>query len=73
MPILHPQEHSTIRRVAMFFWTRHLMNPARWRITICRGSSAGSLVAQPELARSYRQIAADGGDALYRGDLGLRL
>jgi gamma-glutamyltranspeptidase/glutathione hydrolase len=34
---------------------------------------AGGIVAQPELARSYRQIVAGGGDVFYRGDLGKRL
>jgi gamma-glutamyltranspeptidase/glutathione hydrolase len=35
--------------------------------------SAGAVVAQLDLARSYRQIVAQGGDVLYRGDLARRV
>jgi gamma-glutamyltranspeptidase / glutathione hydrolase len=34
---------------------------------------AGGVVAQPELATSYRQIVEHGGDIFYRGELGRRL
>lgn len=34
---------------------------------------AGSIVAQPDLARSYRQIADGGADVFYQGELGQRL
>jgi gamma-glutamyltranspeptidase / glutathione hydrolase len=33
----------------------------------------GGVIGQPELARSYRQIAASGGEVFYRGDLGRRV
>jgi gamma-glutamyltranspeptidase/glutathione hydrolase len=35
--------------------------------------SAGAVVAQLDLARSYRQIVAQGGEVFYRGDLGRRV
>jgi gamma-glutamyltranspeptidase / glutathione hydrolase len=35
--------------------------------------AAGAVVTQPDLARSYRTIAAGGGDVFYRGELGQRL
>ncbi len=34
---------------------------------------AGAVMAQPDLARSYRQIVAQGGEVFYRGDLGRRV
>jgi len=38
-----------------------------------RAPRAGERVRQPDLARSYRQLADLGADALYRGELGRRL
>jgi gamma-glutamyltranspeptidase/glutathione hydrolase len=35
--------------------------------------AAGDVIAQPELARSYRLIASEGAEVLYRGELGRRL
>ena len=35
--------------------------------------SAGAVVAQHDLARSYRQIVAQGGEVFYHGDLGRRV
>ncbi|MDQ3810819.1 MAG: gamma-glutamyltransferase family protein, partial [Chloroflexota bacterium] len=39
----------------------------------CDRPAAGAVVRQPDLARSYRLIAAAGGELLYRGELGQRL
>ena len=38
-----------------------------------RAPRAGERVRQPDLARSYRQLAEGGADAFYRGELGRRL
>jgi gamma-glutamyltranspeptidase/glutathione hydrolase len=38
-----------------------------------RAPRAGERVCQPDLARSYRQLAEGGSDAFYRGELGRRL
>jgi gamma-glutamyltranspeptidase/glutathione hydrolase len=64
-------------------WAETVFRESAWRLERHPGQGgallpngvpplAGSIVAQTDLARSYRQIAAAGGDAFYRGDLGKR-
>lgn len=65
-------------------WSETVFRDAAWRLRKHASGAnallpagepptAGQIVAQTDLARSYRQIAAEGGDVFYRGDLGRRL
>lgn len=55
--------------------TRLLQYPTSARVFMPEGwvPQAGDVLRQPDLARSLRQIAAEGPDALYRGSLGDRV
>jgi gamma-glutamyltranspeptidase / glutathione hydrolase len=65
-------------------WAESIFRDSAWRLERHPGHggallpnggppAAGDIVAQPDLARSYRQIVAAGGDVFYRGELGNRL
>jgi gamma-glutamyltranspeptidase/glutathione hydrolase len=65
-------------------WAETIFRESAWRLERHPGRggallpnalppTAGSIVAQTDLARSYRQIVAGGGDVFYRGELGKRL
>jgi gamma-glutamyltranspeptidase/glutathione hydrolase len=66
-------------------WAESIFREYAWRLRRHSGStanallpdeeppSAGALVAQPDLARTYRQIVEEGQDVFYRGELGRRL
>jgi gamma-glutamyltranspeptidase / glutathione hydrolase len=65
-------------------WAESIFRQSAWRLqrhprrggTLLPNSRtpvAGDIVAQQDLARSYREIVATGGDVFYRGELGKRL
>jgi gamma-glutamyltranspeptidase/glutathione hydrolase len=65
-------------------WAESIFRESAWRLERHPGGGgallpngepppAGGIVAQTDLARSYRQIVAGGGDVFYRGELGKRL
>ena len=50
-----------------------MRSPDAQRIFISREPRAGMVVAQPELAHTYRQLAEGGADAFYRGPVGAKI
>src|SRR5690348_7916314 len=65
-------------------WAESIFRESAWRLERHPGGggallqngeppAAGGIVAQRDLARSYQQIVAAGGDVFYKGELGKRL
>jgi gamma-glutamyltranspeptidase / glutathione hydrolase len=65
-------------------WAASIFRESAWRLERHPGRGgallpngappvAGGIIAQTDLARSYRQIVASGGDVFYRGEVGKRL